>query len=201
MKFTAGIVLIAVAVAEAAAESTNTLTTNPNTPTVNPKMVEGLGPQTPAGDDPKIKHAMDLLTGSHVSSSGSNYYTIDPKSLPTNNPQWPDWKSEWGLGPAIIPQEGASTDGTHRQLESTNTLTTDPNTPTVNPKMVEGLGPQTPAGDDPKIKHAMDLLTGSHVSSSGSNYYTIDPKSLPTNNPQWPDWKSEWGLGPAIIPQ
>ncbi|OWY98447.1 hypothetical protein PHMEG_00030787 [Phytophthora megakarya] len=202
MKFTAGLVLAAVAVAGAAAEST---------PTMDPKMIEGLGPMTPAGDNPKLKKAMESLAGSHDSSSSSNYYTIDPKTLPTMDPKYIG-----GLGPAVLPgmpgwgknekankaweefqKQDGSTNDKHRQLESTQTLTIDHNTPTMDPKMIEGLGPQTPAGANPKIKQAMDSLAGSHDSSSGSNYYTIDPKTLPTASP---GWNPAWGLGPAVLP-
>ncbi|KAH7459524.1 Extracellular protease inhibitor 1 [Phytophthora ramorum] len=176
MKFAAGIVLAAVAVAGVSAESTNTFKVDPNTLShVDPKTIEGLGPQTPAGDNPKLKKAMDSLAGS---TSGS-YYTIDPRTLPTENPAYLG-----GLGPQV-PIEN------HRQLKAsgnTNTLTVNPNTLSqVDPKTIEGLGPQTPAGDNPKLKKAMDSLAG----STSGNYYTVDPRTLPTENPVYLG-----GLGP-----
>ncbi|POM73469.1 hypothetical protein PHPALM_9686, partial [Phytophthora palmivora] len=194
MKFTAGLVLAAIAVAGASAESTNTLTVDPNKLTrVDPATIVGLGPAVPAvglgpavpaGDDPKIKKAMEQLAGSHKDSgSGSNYYTIDPRTLPTQNPAYLQ-----GLGPQVPIKD-------HRQLESTNTLTVNPNTlPTMDPKYLEGLGPQTPAGDNPKLKKAMEELASKDGSGS-SNYYTIDPKSLPTMDPKYIG-----GLGPAVLP-
>ncbi|KAG6960912.1 hypothetical protein JG688_00009361, partial [Phytophthora aleatoria] len=64
---------------------------------------------------------------------------------------------------------------------TTNTLTIDPKSlPTANPAYLEGLGPQTPAGDNPELKKAMKELAGSFNSA---NYHTIDPHSLPTQDP------------------
>ncbi|KAF4038364.1 Kazal-type serine protease inhibitor domain [Phytophthora infestans] len=191
--------------------STNTLQIDPNTlPVQDPKYLEGLGPQTPAGDNPKLKKAMESLEGSHDASSGSNYYTINPHDLPKYDPSF-----GFGPGPVVLPgmpgygkneaankaweefqkQDGGSNNGKTRKLEaaeSTNTLTIDPKTfPTQDPKYLEGLGPQTPAGDNPKLKKAMEQLAGSHESSSGSNYYTIDPRTLPTQDPKYLE-----GLGP-----
>ncbi|KAG1712819.1 hypothetical protein DVH05_000554 [Phytophthora capsici] len=204
MKFSAGLVLAAIAVAGAASESTNTLTVDPKTLTrVDPDMITGLGPAVPAGNNPKIKKAMDELAG----SGSGNYYTIDPHSLPTMDPKYLE-----GLGPQVVPgmpgygknekankaweeftkKEGATTN--HRKLESTNTLTVDPKTlPSGNPSTIEGLGPMTP-GSNPKLKKAMDSLAG----SGSGNYYTIDPHSLPTQDPKYLDPKYLEGLGPMI---
>ncbi|KAF1777299.1 hypothetical protein GQ600_8714 [Phytophthora cactorum] len=52
--------------------------------------------------------------------------------------------------------------------------------PTANPAYLEGLGPQTPAGDNPELKKVMKELAGS---SNSANYHTIDPHSLPTQDP------------------
>ncbi|KAG2773996.1 hypothetical protein JG687_00015957 [Phytophthora cactorum] len=184
MKFTAGLVLAAVAVAGVSAESTTTV--DPKTLTrVDPATIIGLGPAVPAGNNPKIKKAMEELAGPHsASGSGSNYYTIDPRTLPTENPAYLQ-----GPGPQVPIKD-------HRQLSSTNTLQVDPKSlPVLDPKYLEGLGPQTPAGDNPKLKKAMKSLAGSHDASSGSNYYTIDPKTLPKFDPKY-----GFGLGPAVLP-
>ncbi|KAK1935736.1 hypothetical protein P3T76_010431 [Phytophthora citrophthora] len=197
MKFSAGLVFVAVAVAGAASESTNTLTVDPKTLThMDPDMITGLGPVVPAGNNPKVKKAMDELAG----SNSGNYYTIDPHSLSTVNPS-----NIIGLGPQVVPgmpgygkneaankaweeftkQEGATTNP--RKLESTNTLTVDPKTlPSGNPSTIIGLGPMTPA-TNPKLKEAMDSLAGSH----DGNYHTIDPHTLPTQDPKYLE-----GLGP-----
>ncbi|KAG7382716.1 hypothetical protein PHYPSEUDO_004407 [Phytophthora pseudosyringae] len=179
MNFAAGLVLAAVAIAGASAESTNTLN-------VDPKTLTGLGPQTPAGDNPKMKKAMEELAGSHKDSGSGSYYTIDPRTLPTENPAYLN-----GLGPQVPLKD-------HRQLGSTNTLQVDPKSvSTMDPAYLEGLGPQTPAGDNPKMKKAMEELAGSHMDSGSGNYYTINPHSLSTGTL---DPKSIGGLGPAVLP-
>ncbi|ETK81800.1 hypothetical protein L915_12725 [Phytophthora nicotianae] len=210
MKFATGLVLAAVAVAGVCAESTTTQIDPKSLAVQDPKYIEGLGPQTPAGDNPKIKEAMKSLEGSHDASSGSNYYTVDPRDLPKYDP-----KFGFGPGPALLPgmpgygkndaankaweefqkKEGGSNNGKTRALEaaeSTNTFQVDPKSlPVQDPKYLEGLGPQTPAGDNPKLKEAMKSLEGSHDTSSGSNYYTIDPHTLLTQDPKYLE-----GLGP-----
>ncbi|KAL3670696.1 hypothetical protein V7S43_003884 [Phytophthora oleae] len=201
MKFSAGLVLAAIAVAGATAESTSTLTVEPKTLThVDPDMIMGLGPAVPAENNPKVKKAMDELAGSHDDSSSGSYYTIDPHSLPTVDP-----KSIIGLGPAVIPgmpgygkaweeftkQEGATTN--HRQLESTNTLTVDTKAlSTQSPSTIEGLGPMTPAGDNPKLKKAMDDLA---TKSGSTNTLDATKTAPPTLNSA-----VYGGLGPAVIP-
>ncbi|POM74022.1 protease inhibitor Epi7 [Phytophthora palmivora] len=178
MKLTAVLVLAAVAVAGASAESSNMVTFDPNTFTrVDPATIADRRPHIPVGSNDKFTWE---VSGPHKDSgSGSNYHTIDPRTLPTQNPAYLQ-----GLGPQVPIKD-------HRQLESTNTLTVNPNTlPTMDPKYLEGLGPQTPAGDNPKLKKAMEELA-SKDGSGNSNYYTIDPKSLPTMDPKYLE-----GLGP-----
>ncbi|GMF41583.1 unnamed protein product [Phytophthora fragariaefolia] len=97
MKFTAGLVLAAIAVTGASAESSKTQTVDPSSLThVDPSTIAGLGPVVPAGNNPTIKKAMEQLAGSQDGSS--NYLTIDPKSLPTMDPA-----HLGGLGPQLSP--------------------------------------------------------------------------------------------------
>ncbi|ETI41758.1 hypothetical protein F441_12992 [Phytophthora nicotianae CJ01A1] len=164
MKFASGLVAIAFAAASASAESTNTQTLDPKTLTyLDPTTIRG--PSIPVD---KQKEMEELSAGWKAASGNGNYHTIDPNTLPTQNPAYLN-----GLGPQVPIKD-------HRQLDSTNTHTVDPNTlPIENPAYLEGLGPQTPAGDNPELKKAMNELAG----SPSNNYHTVDPHSLPTQNP------------------
>ncbi|KAG6941496.1 hypothetical protein JG688_00018640 [Phytophthora aleatoria] len=202
MKFTAGLVLAAVAVAGVSAGSTTA---------VDPATNIGLGPAVPTGNKSMIKKAMEELAGPHsVSGSDSNYYTIDPKTLPKFDP-----KFGFGLGPAVLPgmsgygkneaankaweefqkKEGGSTNGKTRKLEaadSSNTLTIDPKSlPIQDPKSLEGLGPQVPAG--PNVKKAMSGFASKE--SGSTNTLDIPKIAPPTFNPAMYE-----GLGPAELP-
>eukprot|EP00644_Phytophthora_capsici_P011699 jgi/Phyca11/19630/fgenesh1_pg.PHYCAscaffold_50_\ len=172
MKFSAGLVLAAIAVAGAASESTNTLTVDPKTLTrVDPDMITGLGPAVPAGNNPKIKKAMDELAG----SGSGNYYTIDPHSLPTMDPKYLE-----GLGPQVVP--GMPGYGKNEKANK------------AWEEFTKKEGATTNHRSNPKLKKAMDSLAG----SGSGNYYTIDPHSLPTQDPKYLDPKYLEGLGPMI---
>ncbi|KAG1699873.1 hypothetical protein DVH05_012312 [Phytophthora capsici] len=108
MKFFAGLVLAAIAVAGAASESTNMLNLDPKTLTrVDPDMIRGPGPAVPTENIPNVE-----LAG----SNNGNYYTIDPHSLPTQDPKYLE-----GLGP-VTPA------GDHPKLRKTvDELANQPN--------------------------------------------------------------------------
>ncbi|KAG6618540.1 Elastase inhibitor [Phytophthora cinnamomi] len=242
MKFTAGLLFAAIAVAGVSAESSKTQTVDPSTLThVDPSTITGLGPAVP-GNNPKVKKGMEDLAGSH-----DNYLTIDPKTLPTGNPAniiglgpalrpgmpgygqnaqfnkaWADYLAKEGKeegkdgkdgkdgkqtgsgnyytvdpktletqDPAYLQGPGPQQQGRALEESTTTTFHPESNPTTIDPAMLGGLGPQTPAGDNPKLKKAMEQF--SHDGSS--NYLTIDPKTLPIGNPA-----NIGGLGPAVLP-
>ncbi|KAI9990676.1 hypothetical protein PInf_018233 [Phytophthora infestans] len=157
MKFATGLIVVAFAVASVPAESTNTQTLDPKTLNyVDPTMIRE--PRIPVDKQKELEPL-----------SGWKDVSIDPRTLPTQNPAYVN-----GLGPQVPIKD-------HRKLDTTNTLTIDPKSlSTVNPEGLGGLGPQQPAGDNPELKKAMDELAGS---TNGGNYHTIDPHSLPTQDP------------------
>ncbi|GMF21333.1 unnamed protein product [Phytophthora lilii] len=180
MKFVAGFVFAAVAVAGASAESTNTLTVDPATLThVDPNMLTGLGPAVPAGNNPKLKKAMESLEGHHASSSGS-YYTIDPRNLPTENPAYLE-----GLGPQTraSPETKKAMDELASKGSTTTLDTSATSTPTLNPAMYMGLGPAVLPGmpgygKNDKFNKAWKEFTShesSHSGSVGSNCAQVCP--------------------------
>jgi hypothetical protein len=174
MKLTAGFLFAAVAVASATAGSTQTLKIDPNTPTIDPAMIEGLGPMVPAGNNPKLQKDMKSLAGSQEGSSSGNYYTFDPATLPTQNPAFLE-----GPGPEVPagdnPKLKKAMDTFTKQGDG-STTTFNPSTPThtINPAMIGGLGPAVLPGmpgygKNEKFNKAWKEFQGASTSGSSAS--------------------------------
>ncbi|CAI5721139.1 unnamed protein product [Hyaloperonospora brassicae] len=72
-----------------------------------------------------------------------------------------------------------------REHDTTNTLTILPGrTPVLTPKQLEGLGPRTPAGDNPRLRKAMEGLGKPPSSASPDELVYIDPHKVNQLDPK-----------------